>query len=288
MPLIFEDMAPDDAAVYLPQTDLPIIFWRNVITASLLTTNSQDPNFPVTNVANPSLGLKWKQDFTGSPLQGSNLINVTFPANQGPINYIALAGHNLGTIGALIALSGESGAGAGSPLHQDSPSLAEFVTGYTPTDDSPIIFMFAEVENTNLHVVINNPAATTPVEVAVVYAGRATVLSEGIQADHTPLPLAKRNNVVLGQSENGSFLGRLVLGDWAESSATISNLTKDWVREELLDFLDFASSAPFFYAWSPVTYPDEVAFAFLDNDPLPVFDIDGFATVDLAMKGIIE
>jgi hypothetical protein len=55
-----------------------------------------------------------------------------------------------------------------------------------------------------------------------------------------------------------------------------------------LDFLDFASEFPFFYAWSPDTYPEETAFSFLSNDPVPVFDIDGYASIDLDMKGIIE
>jgi hypothetical protein len=274
---------------FLPITDLPIICWRNVVTASRLSTDSQNADFPVTNLANPSLGLKWKQDYTDSPAVPPEYIILTITSSLGPINYIAIAGHNLATIGATIALEGSSGAGVGSPAHEDSPPDAEYVTGFVPEDDGPIIFMFAEVQFDGfLRLRIENPDLTTPAEIAVMYAGSATVLTEGIQADHTPLPLAKTNDVVLGQSENGSFLGRIVLGDWAESSATIENLTKEIIRSEWLPFLEFASELPFFWVWSPMTYPDETAFAFLDNDPKPVFDIDGFGRLTLDMKGVIE
>jgi hypothetical protein len=276
----------------LPITDLPIIFWRNVVTVSNVSTDTENPDFPVSNVANASLGLKWKQDLSDSPAAIPDYITVN-TAGLGPINYVAFAGHNFGTIGASVAVEGSSGGGFGSPVYEDSPAESEYVTGVIPEDDGPIIFMFAEVEGPMIRLRIENTTGTTAAELAVLYVGKCTVMPEGIQADHTPLPLAKRNDTVLGQSENGSFLGRIVVGSWVESSATFSNMTKVDIRgdqdnEGLLDFLDFASEFPFFYAWSPDTYPEETAFAFLSNDPVPVFDIDGFASLDLDMKGIIE
>ena len=281
MPIQFED---DELQSLL--SDLPIIYWRNVVTAGIVSSDTQDPSFPISNVANSSLALLWKQDITDSPLALPDFITID-TTGLGPINYIAIAGHNFSVADVTVALMGSSGAGLGSPLHQDSPPEGEFVTGFRPTDNGPIIFMFWEVENAVFRIMINN-IGTTPAEVAVIYAGQYTVLEEGIQADHTPLPLGKVNDFVLGQSENGSFLGRIEIGSWAESPATISNLSKDWIRNELLDFLDFAAEEPFFWAWSPFTYPDEVAFAFLDNDPRPVFDIDGYGSITLGMKGVIE
>jgi hypothetical protein len=270
----------------IPITNLPIIFWRNVVTTTNVTTDSEDPDFPVTNVANPSLGLKWKQDFTDSPTAMPDYIRVD-TSEAGPINYVAVAGHNLGTQHATIAVEGVYISGAASP--HDSPTESEFVTGYRPTDDGPIIFVFEETEGADIRLRLEqSPSNTTPMELAVLYVGKCTVLPEGIQADHTPLPLGRVNDNVLGMSENGSFLGRIVTGSWVASNATISNLSKTWVREELLDFLEFAAEFPFFWAWSPLTYPSETAFAFLANDPSPSFDIDGYAEIDLDMKGLSE
>lgn len=280
MPLLTDSSIGDD----LPITNLPIIFWHNVVTTTNISTDSQDPDHPVTNLANPSLALKWRQDYTDSPVAMPDYITVNI-TGLGPINYIAIAGHNLGSINATVAVEG-TGSGA-SPSHQDSPDEAEYITGYQPTDDSPIIFMFEEVETFMVRLRIESPGATAA-EIGVMYVGKATVLAEGIQADHTPLPLAHMRDTVSGQSENGTFLGRIVTRQWAESSATIANIEADWVRDELMPFLDFAAEYPFFWAWQPETYPEEVAFAWLSENPRPSVDIDGYYSIDLPMRGLVE
>lgn len=282
MPILFEDSGD----VELGLSDLPIIYWHNVVTEGIVSADTEDPSFPITNIANSNLALKWKQDTTDSPLALPDFITINC-TGLGPINYIALAGHNFATANVTVQLLGSSGDGLGSPLHQDSPPEGEYVTGYRPTDNGPIIFMFTEVEDAIFRLMLNSPG-TIAAELAVVYAGQYTVMEEGIQADHTPLPLAKVHDNVLGQSENGSFLGRIMIGAWAQSQASFANMTKEWIRDELLDFLDFAAEEPFFWAWSPLTYPNEVAFAYLANDPQPIFDIDGYGAITFDMKGIVE
>jgi hypothetical protein len=284
MPLITDGFIDDS----LPITDLPIIFWNNLVTISNVTTpqGTDDPDFPITNVANPSLGLKWKQDYTDSPVSMPDTISIR-TENLGPINYIAIAGHNFGTAGAIVALEGTSEPSGSSP-DVSSPEEGEWITGFQMTDDAPLVMMFGEVETDFVRLRLHNTGGTTPLEIAVIYVGKATVMDEGIQAEHTPLPLAKARNSIVGQSENGSFLGRIVMGEWVQSTATFANLESPWVRDELVPFLEFAAEYPFFYAWSPNTYPDEVAFAWMEGDPVPSFDIDGYASVSFDMKGLVE
>jgi hypothetical protein len=62
-------------------------------------------------------------------------------------------------------------------------------------------------------------------------------------------------------------------------------MSKTWIRSDLMPMLNFAAEYPFFYIWSPLTYPDETAFAWLENDPQPSFDIDGYGAVSLSMRG---
>jgi hypothetical protein len=274
----------------LPITDLPIIFWNNLVTISNVTTlqGASDPDFPITNVANTSLASKWKQDFSDSPYGGPTSIFIN--TNASLINYVAIAGHNLGSSGATVALEGDAEPSGSSP-DNNSPEDVEWITGFQPTDDSPIIMMFGEVEAPTIKIRLlhgGGTTSTTPMEIAVIFVGYATVMDEGIQADHTPLPLAKTRKSVIGQSENGSFLGRIVLGEWVQSTATFANLESPWVRDELIPFLEYAAEYPFFYAWSPNTYPDEVAFAWMDGDPVPSFDIDGYASISFDMKGVVE
>lgn len=287
MPLVTDGFIIDE----LPITDLPIIFWHNLVSISNVSTDSEDPDFPVTNIANPSLASKWKQDLTDSPaaMPDSIMVDIT---GMGPINYVAIAGHNLGTAGATIAVEGEGNPSGTSPASTMSPLQQEWVTGFSPSDDSPLVIMFGEVEAQEddlgtVRLRLQSPG-NVAMEIAVLYVGYATVLEEGIQADHTPLPLATVHEVFTGQTENGSFVGRVQIGQWQESTARIANMSTEWARDNLLPFLEAAAEYPFFWAWSPASYPDEVSYAWLSNDPQLVFDVDGYVAIDLAMKGIAE
>ncbi len=259
---------------FVTLTDLPIIGWDNVVTASNVDAES-DPDFPASNVANPSTALKWKHDATDSPETAIEYFRIDVSASD-TINYVAIAGHNFASQGVAVGIEIAHFA---SPLGGGS-----IIAPVIPIDDGPIIFLFDQEEIEDIHIVL--VTGTAPAEMAVVYAGEYTVLPEGIQADHTPLPLALVSDIATGKSESGAFLGRIVKGGSLVSSATIANLSKAYVRTEIMPFLEFADEFPFFWAWSPLTYPDETAFAWLENDAQPVFDIDGYASLDLAMRGL--
>lgn len=256
-------------------TDIPIICWRNIVTADIVEAES-DPDFPASNVTNPSTALKWKQDTTDSPQSATEYFRIDV-SQADPVSYVAIAGHNFGSQGIAVGLEVAS---FNSPLG----GAASLFDPQIPDDDSTIIFLFTLQEAEDLRIILVQGSAAP--EMAVVYAGAYTALAEGIQADHTPLPLANVSDILTGRSENGEFLGRIVTSQQLISTASIANLSKAWVRSELMPFLEFADEFPFFWAWSPLTYPDETAFAWLDNDGQPSFDIDGYAAVDLAMKGI--
>jgi hypothetical protein len=255
-------------------SDLPIICWRNLVTATNVQAES-DPDFPVSNVANPLTSSKWKADASGSPLSSIEYLTIDISDNA---NYVAIAGHNLGSAGIAVGLEI-------STYNSPAGSAERVIDLAVPTDDSPLIFAFETELIEAIHLVFQY-TGTTPAEIAVVYAGLFTELPEGIQGDHVPLPLAFVREVVNGRSENGAFLGRKIVAEGLQSTATIANLETDYVRDELMPFLEFAAEDPFFWIWSPETYPDETAFAWLENDAQPSFDIDGYASVDLQMRGL--
>jgi hypothetical protein len=256
-------------------TDLPILFWDNVVSETNVHAES-DPDFPASNVANPSTALKWKHDIVGSP--ASALEYFTIDVSQAaPINYVAIAGHNFASAGVAVGLELAS---FNSPIG-GAESIFE---PQIPTEDGPLIFVFTEREVEDVRILFA-PGAGDAAEMAVVYAGSYTEMEEGIQADHSPLPLSRISDFVNGMSESGQFLGRITLSSQLESSASFANMSKDWIRSDLIPFLEFAEENPFFFAWSPLTYSDETAFAWLSSDPVPVFDIDGYGSITLDMQG---
>lgn len=256
-------------------TDRPIIFWDNVVTTANVSAES-DPDFPATNAANPSTALKWKHDATDSPESAVEYFRID-SSQAHPVNYVAIAGHNFSSRGVAVGLEVATWS---SPIG----GAEGFFDPQIPDGDEPLIFVFPLTEAEDIRIILVTGSA--PAEMAVIYAGEYTVFEEGIQADHTPLPLANVSDIATGRSENGTFLGRIMIGAQLNSSASIANMSKTWTRSDLMPFLEFADEFPFFWAWSPLTYPDEVAYAWLDNDAQPTFDIDGYVAIDLAMKGL--
>jgi hypothetical protein len=92
-----------------------------------------------------------------------------------------------------------------------------------------------------------------------------------------------------GQSESGSFLGRIVTGASNQNAVALSNLTPLWYRQYFVPFVFQARKLPFFYAWRPYTYPLEVGFVWLTAMPTPTNDLNnGMMKVNLSLRGIVS
>ena len=88
-----------------------------------------------------------------------------------------------------------------------------------------------------------------------------------IYVGHTPLTYAKKTKISTGRSESGQFLGRIVISELSQATVELDNMTPDWYRLYLQPFIDHAKTLPFFFAWRPLTYPNEVGYAWVMNDP---------------------
>lgn len=261
----------------------PALFWDNVVTVDNLISTTENADFPTTNLVNPSTALLWKGD-ADSPLTDEYL-TVTFGAL--PVDYLAVAKHNFGTIGATVSVEVQV---------EDSPNgWVEVTTPQTLDDDAPVIFRFAATGDsppafTAVRLRIQ-PVSEAPVntpQAAVLYVGKSLVFERGVQGTYTPLPFGRVFEVSSGRSENSNFLGRVITGERQESSASFLGLSPTWVRTYLDPFLDVSGDRPFFFAWSPLVFPDETGFAWLRNDPQPGFDLDGYVSIDFDMTGIVS
>jgi hypothetical protein len=135
-------------------------------------------------------------------------------------------------------------------------------------DDGPALFRF--VPQTLSQIRIRLQDGNAPAQIAVVYCGLLLVMERGLYDGHTPLTYARKVEVTNGRSERGQFLGRIVTGESLASAAAFTLLTPAWFRASMDPFLIAAKERPFFFAWRPQTYPREVGYAWLVNDPVPV------------------
>jgi hypothetical protein len=137
---------------------------------------------------------------------------------------------------------------------------------FTPDDDTPILFQFTAVAADAVRVCLG--IGTAAAEMAVLFVGSLLTLQRRLYVGHTPLPLARRQEVTTGRSQSGEHLGSVITGEWYGGSVAQQNLTASWYRTYMAPFIENAPE-PFFFAWRPNSYPDEIAFAWCTGDPIP-------------------
>ncbi len=85
--------------------DHPIIGYRNIVTIDNIVADGEDPDYPVTNLANPATHLRWKSD--AADLQ---YLTIT-TGSADPIDYVGIAKHNFGTAEIAVSIEGDDGGG---------------------------------------------------------------------------------------------------------------------------------------------------------------------------------
>lgn len=233
--------------------DTPIILWRSLVNLDTLTVSSEAVDYPAINLANDSTIEVWRAADLAP-------VSIEVAINGSEVDAVAFARHNFGSTHAEIAVEVEVAEGEGT-------AWEEVVAAQLLADDSPVLFRFAPVTTTRVRISITN-GSTAP-SAAVLYVGKLLVMPTGITAGHVPLDQALQSQVVNGRSEAGNFLGRLITGQSAQTSASFEMLPIDWYYDEMEAFVARGTTGPFFFAWLPMSRPDDVGFSWLMSDPRP-------------------
>ncbi|MHB0784437.1 hypothetical protein [Bradyrhizobium sp. 5.13L] len=267
--VISQNFVLTDSTPEFPVTlDHPVIGWHSVVTPSSVVANSADPDFPASNLANPATHLDWRAD---SP--GLQYVNVTIDYVD-ELDYVGIAGHNFGSEQIPISI-----------LDSFGNTLVDEVL---LADDSPVLFRFTAQSLAGVTLVLSAIDGQLP-RAAVLYVGKLLTLERKIYVGHTPLTQARRRNVQNGRSESGKFLGRIVLGAWRETVIPLSLLSPAWYRDHGGDeFIAVAAETPFFFGWRPQSYPYEIGYCWLTEDPMPVpTGPSNRIAFDLKVSGIV-
>lgn len=270
MSIIFSDALV--ASVSDPQVDLnaPIFGYESFVTAAGLTSGNAATGYPVTNIANVSTASFWRASNTTQQYVTA-IIN---PAKT--VDYVGVARHNFSTAG--VAVSVETQEGVGDPW-------VEVIPASIPANNNALIFQFES--QTAYGVRLKLAAGTSAPEIAVMFVGKILTSTQRIYVGHSPMTLNRRVEVVSGMSESGNYLGRIVTGSNLTTSVSLTHLDPDWYRDNFDPFVVAAQETPFFFGWRPYSYPDEVGFAWLTNDPQPSNMLpNGMMQVNLEMSGV--
>lgn len=231
--------------------DHPIIGYHNVVTASNIAATAENASYPASNLANPATHLKWTGTTTGE-----QYLTIT-TGYVDDIDYVAVAGHNWATAEIPVSVEGYID-GAWTNI-VDEVMLA---------DDGPYLGRFDPQSLSQIRIKL--AAGSVIPTAAAVYVGKLVVVERKIYEGHIPLTDGIKTSAVNGKSESGNHLGRIVLGEWRESVIPLSLLTPAWFRTYMRPFLTDGRNLPFFFGWRPETYPREIGYVVLTEDPEPV------------------
>lgn len=271
MPIVISDdvtLSAEEVEAGVNQNN-PRIGWHTVLTASNVTSDEAESGYPVTRLANPLTFQRWKG--TTSAVQHV----VVDCGSATTVNYFALAGHNFGTDGTNIKLQKST----------DGSSWSDVTSNRVPANDYAYMEEFSD-QNVRYYRLRMDPATLAP-EIAVLYIGQVLRMQRRLFVGHKPVTLNRKTEVSSGFSESGQFLGRVKIRQALQGRADFRNIDQDWMRETFDPFVVAAEESPYFFAWRPERWPNEVGFMWLDGDPEETNDLpNGLMSLSFSMNGM--
>ncbi len=247
----------------------PLFGWHNLVMISNIEADHELDDFPVTNLANPQTNSLWKSGSTAD-----QTITITLSGGE-EVDYIGIARHNWGSARVRITIDAMSG--------EDGSDWEEVKSDTYLGDDKPTMLLFEA--NFWVGVRINLYSEADAPQAAVLYVGKSMRMPTGIPPGHSPLLDALEARVSTPVSENGEFIGDIVLSERLQTTADFRLIDGSWYRNNMRAFV--RQRTPFFFAWSPELHPSECAFAKLTNDPKPVINqATGEMDISLGMVGL--
>lgn len=239
----------------------PVIGYKNLVTATNVSALTAAAGHPASNVANPQTFNYW-EGVEGSPV-ADHYLTLQVNADD-PIDYVGIAGHNLGLAQCAVSIEAYNGS-IGSPA---LPDWQEIIAPIMPGDNTPLLMRWDPQAYIGVRIRIQ-PGTEAP-RVAVVHCGKLTVFEVGTHTKHVPINFGRRKFIQSNRSETGQFLGRIQTGKLNETTFQVRALSPAFVANELDPFLELAP--PFFWAWAPADFPTHVGYCWLMNDPHPEYD----------------
>lgn len=253
----------DDKALTLSQ---PLthcrIGWQNLASAGSIAASSAAAGFPVTSLQNALTYEFWKP----ASFPASVVVDLLRPQ---PVDYLGLAAHELA--GCTVVL--ESGT--------DGTTYTE-VTRARLTNDESVMLLFTEVtarywrltltgyavdesmsanfSDQYYETIAYDGASTGGASLSVLYLGKALAVQRMIYGGHTPGPMSRVTKTTTNMSEGGQWLGRSIIRGELTTNVALNNLRADWYRQNFDPFAESARANPYFFAWRPSSFADEVVY----------------------------
>lgn len=156
----------------------------------------------------------------------------------------------------------------GVPIVIEVGYLGAFTQVYNgvPEDDKAIMVLLDDpVDCDAVRISVDSAC-----EIGVVFAGIVLEMQRPCSyGGHSPIVLSSRTEYNNSVSDSGQWLGRTITRRGVESSYDWQLLTASFVRDNFMPFVEHAKTKPFFMAWRPDYYPDDVVYGWTSDDITP-------------------
>lgn len=252
----------------------PRILYDNIYRRGTISAGTEETGFAAENVGDDLTWDYWR------PTTLPDRIEVQLDEGE-EVNCAAIV-HNLGTVSNTVKFQYHNGS--------DWVDLTDEIS---PGTDHVLMFIFDTVIASRFGFYLTGE--TSPAEmpsIAIAAAGKALAMERGVTLNHRPITMQRRTVLQNNMSEGGQRLGASIKREGVATQIAFKNIDHDWYRENFDPFAESARVYPFFWAWSPVDYPAEVAFLWLppgNEDIRPEYaDLPDRFDVAFEVEGIVE
>jgi len=225
------------------------IGYDSILTTSNISGTTAEDNYPLSAIVNPAT----YERYTPTSIPATITVDAGAAVE---VDYLGIGAHTLGTNGNTVKIESSSD-------DVTYTKQAEFIPG----DDTAIMSLFEEVTARYWKITISN--GTAP-QIGVVHIGKALAMQRPIYGGHSPLNLSRVTAVRPNMSETGQFLGATEERRGLKTSFSWKNLTASWYRANFDPFVSTNPQvAPFFIAWRPTDFPNEVGYCWATGDISP-------------------
>lgn len=260
-----------EAGYTLPVADEPLTHariahagnWRSGGTVAASTTAT---DFFAAGPSNSLTYEKWKP--TASP--------ATWAYDHGSAvenDYCVIGAHDLGTQAATVNVQAEIAA------------VWTTLVSVSPTTDEPIMAIFEP--RTQQAWRLNITYAGTAPYVGVIKFGKALQMERTIYGGVSPLKYARKTILRSTYSETGESTGRTKQRTYNAAPFGWQHLTKEWIDANFGAFQKSIETEPFFIAWNPSKWAEDVGLCQVDDVPIPQnMGIRDFMSFDMNVRAI--
>ena len=249
----------------------PLVLWDNLLLGATVTASTEATDSEVENLLTDSTFDFWKPETT------SGTVTATF-ASTTTASAVGIAAHNLGSLGATIA------------IRKGTTTLFTV----TPTDDTPMLILFSSNTfgaSSTTRFSIEITGASSAFSIGNLFFGVPLVFETGILGGYTPLWMAETIELLQNTSLGGQFFQNRIIRKSADTSVNLNILDRAFIEGATFQGFrnHYNSGKTFFWAAGPSVFEEDVAYARRSSSEMkPTFQDNGiFYNVGLDLEAYV-